>query len=143
MTDASSTTLLVQECTINDEGDYEVVIESATGELSHMFETIVNAEAPKIVTALPEVTQADLHKPATLTVKFDSPMQSEVVWLANGVTLENSAKYGITLKLDETTLEIADTIKDDTEMIYCCQVKNAAGQVETSTALSIPSRFCG
>lgn len=140
MTDDKTSTLLIKECTIDDEGDYEVVIDNVSGEVSHMFEIIVNAEAPKILQALPEVVEVSLHKPATLTVKFDSPTQSKVTWLANGVQLEHSRKYSISTSVNETTLEIADVLIDDTEMIYNCQVKNIAGHVDTATSLTIPCR---
>lgn len=140
-TDDKMSTLIVKECLIEDEGDYEVVIETATGEVSHMFEIMVNAEAPTIVQALPQNVDVDLHKPAVLKVKFDSPTQSQVEWLANGVSLDKTNKYGITSTTEETTLEIADVLKDDTEMVYTCRVKNAVGQAETATSLTLPSKF--
>ena len=141
VTDVTTSTLIVKECSADDEADYEVVIENSAGEISHIFETIVNTEAPKIVQALPEKTDVELHKTAALTVKFESPMASEVTWLANGVTLEDSSKYAITSSLEETTLEIANVLIDDTEMMYTCQVKNVAGQVETITSLTLESMY--
>jgi len=129
---------LVKECTVDDEGDYEVVIANTVGETSHMFETIVNTKAPEILRTLPQTSDVKLHKPATLKVEFESPTDAKVIWLANGVTLDDSIKYRITTTETDSTLEIADTIVDDTEMTYTCRVKNIAGQVETATILSLP-----
>lgn len=126
---------------IDDEGDYEVVIETATGESSHMFETVVNAEAPTIVQALPDNINVELHKTAVLNVKFNSPISSQAEWLANGVTLDSSPKYVISSTKEETTLEIADVIRDDTEMTYTCRVKNIVGQAETAASLTLPSMY--
>lgn len=137
-TDDKMSVLKIPECTVDDEGDYEVVINTAKGEASHMFETIVNVEQPKIIQSLPESTEVSLHQPAELKVVFDSPVESKVTWLANGVTLDSTPKYDITTTERETTLHIADILKDDTEMIYTCKVKNIAGQVETATSLTIP-----
>lgn len=139
-TDDKTSVLKIPECTVDDEGDYEVVVHTAKGEASHMFETIVNVEQPKIIQSLPEVTDVSLHQPAELKVKFDSPVESKVTWLANGVALDSTTKYNITSNEQETSLQIADIIKDDTEMVYTCKVKNIAGQVETATSLVIPSK---
>lgn len=140
-TDEKTSTLTVQECTIDDEGDYEVVIDNVSGEVSHMFETIVNAEQPRIVQALPENVATSLHQTAVLKVKYDSAAESKVTWLANGVALDSSTKYNITTSGNETSLEIVDVLKDDTDMVYTCKVKNIAGQAETATSLVIPSKF--
>lgn len=129
-------TLLIKECTVDDEGDYEVVISNVAGEASHMFETIVYAEKPVIVQALPDNVNVILHQPAMLAVKFDSPMETKVSWMANGVTLEDSVKYQITTTENETSLRVADTIKDDAEMVYTCRVKNIAGHTETACSLT-------
>lgn len=140
-TDDQTSSLLIPECTIDDEGDYEVVVETASGETSHMFETMVNVEQPRIVQSLPETVDVSVHDTAVLKVKFDSPVDSKVTWMANGVNLETSTKYNITTTESETTLDIADVIKDDTEMVYTCKVKNIAGQDETATSLVIPSKM--
>lgn len=133
--------MLVKQCTIDDEGDYEVVIANSAGEVSHMFETIINAEPPKIVQALPTSVNTALHESAILKVVFSSPLQSKVTWLANGVMLEDSSKYGITTTESETVLNIADVIKDDTEMVYKCKVTNISGNAETSCSIMLPGNF--
>ena len=140
-TDDHTSTLLVRECTVDDEGDYEVVIENKAGESTHLFETLVNAEAPKINQALPEIVNVEELKPAELLVKFDSPLESTVTWAANGVTLEDSPKYRICTSEEESTLTIANLIRDDTEMTYTCTVKNAIGTADTSTMLSIQCKY--
>lgn len=117
------------------------MIENKAGETSHMFETIVNSDAPKLVQALPQTLKIEEHKPAELTVKFVSPSESKVTWSANNVTLEDSPKYKISSTKEETTLRIADVIKDDTEMVYCCKVSNIGGQVSTTTSLTLPCKL--
>lgn len=140
MTDDKTSTLKIPECSIDDEGDYEVVVNTAKGEATHMFETIVNVEQPKIVQSLEGVTKVSLHQPVELKVVFDSPVESKVTWLANGVALDSTPKYSISTTEQETTLSIADIIQDDTEMIYTCKVKNIGGQAETATSLTIPCK---
>lgn len=105
-----------------------------------MFETIVYTDRPQILQALPDTVDVTLHQPVELKVKFDSPTESDVVWTANGAILESSPKYQILTTSKETTLQIADVLKDDTEMVYKCEVKNVSGQVGTSTSLVMPCK---
>lgn len=139
-TEDQTSTLLVKECTADDEGDYEVVVENDAGEVAHMFETLVNAEPPQLVHALPQTLEAEKHQPVQFKVNFDSPLKSQVTWSANGVSLEDSPKYKINTAANETTLTVADVIRDDTEMAYTCRIENSAGRVETTATLTIPSK---
>lgn len=150
-------TLLILECTAQDEGIYECIATNGVGESSCKAKVTISqgrgstpsshysdeglqgrAEIPKVIKKL-ENQQVAEGRPVTLRCQISAFPVPEVQWFKHDQLIKPSKYFRIFKDNEETyCLRIMETFQEDQGEYRCvARTPNGRGQVETSATISV------
>ena len=127
-------TLLIEQSTVEDSGQYTVHILNQFGECTSSVEVVIVFELPTFTRPLTDV-QTSVSQQATFEASFSGVPEPEVMWMISGMEISASERYWLERREQTTFLTILNVVMDDAEMSCMCRIRNAAGELMSTARL--------
>lgn len=132
-------TLVINESSMEDGGEYTIRIFNEHGETTSSAEVIIVFEVPTFLQPLTDIL-VTVEQPASFRASVHGIPQPEVTWLISGVEISESDKYHLEQHEETFTLTINRVVIDDTEMTYTCRATSPVGEASSSARLILPGQ---
>lgn len=130
-------TLLINESTMEDGGEYTIRIFNEHGEAISSAEVVIIFEVPTFLQPLTDIL-VTIEQPARFQATVHGIPQPEVTWIISGMEISESEKYHLEQHDETFTLTINRVVIDDTEMTYTCRATSPVGEASSSARLILP-----
>ena len=142
-TDDLEVTLTVENCTVEDAGEYTLQIVNEAGQTECTITVVIDFTAPTFTLPLKDVPTL-LSEDVTFTAQVAGSPAPSTKWLISGLGIESTDKYQIAPQKEETmttTLTVTAVTLDDAEMEYTCKAASAAGSATSSARIILQGVF--